>query len=236
MNKDKESQSLSNNLALTIAKSGDLELPAEILEFTIDQVVDEGILKDIPVVGWIAKGVSVTRSISDRIFHHKVLRFLVALEMTSQRDRQDFLKNIEEDPEYRRKVGEHLIIVINKIDAFEKTSLLAKCFDHFITEDIDFDYFVDLSNIIERAPLSDLKALCVPPSQRVAFSSAGIAVACGLLEFDIEPSNHEEGQPELGTRISKYGKDLRDIFRGQLRNRIAKEKAQREALFGKEEW
>lgn len=235
MNKNREDQSLSHNLALTIAKSGDLELPAEILEFTIDQIVDEGILKDIPVVGWIAKGVSVTRSISDRIFHHKVLRFLMALEKTDQRDRQEFLNNVKEDPSFRRKVGEHLIVVINKIDAFEKTSLLAKCFDHFITEDIDFDYFIDLSNIIERTPLSDLKALCMTPNKRVVFSSEGIAVACGLLEFGIAAPTNEEDQLELGTRMSKYGKDLRDIFRGHFRDRLAKEKAQREALFGKEE-
>ncbi|PCM43772.1 hypothetical protein [Marinobacter sp. ANT_B65] len=234
MNKSNKSQSLSNDLALTIAKSGGVELPAELLEFTIDQVVDESILKDIPVVGWLAKGFSVTRSISDRIFHHKVLRFLIELEEVSKSERQAFLARVESDTGYRRKVGEHLLVILNKIDAFEKTSLLAKCFDHFLTGDINFEYFVDLSNIIERTPLSDLNALCVPSNQRIEFSSVGIAVACGILEFGIASTNFGEDQPELGTKMSKYGKDLRDIFLGHLRERLANEKAQREALFGEE--
>jgi|GEM_PF-3151782 len=235
MKKDKQSQSLSNDLVLTIAKSGGIELPAEILEFTIDQIVDESILKDIPVVGWLAKGVSVTRSISDRIFHHKVMRFLIALEAVSESERDTFRNKVESDPDFRRKVGEHLLVILNKIDAFDKTSLLAKCFDHFLTEDIDYEYFVDLSNIIERTPLSDLNALCVPSNNKVVFNSAGIAVACGILEFGIAAPNVGEDQPELGTKMSKYGRDLRDIFLGRLRERLINEKAHREALFGKEE-
>jgi hypothetical protein len=235
MDENRENQSLSCDLAITVAKSGGVELPAEILEFTIDQVIDEGILKDIPVVGWIAKGVSISRSISDRVFHHKVLRFLIELEKTSGCKRDSFREKIEREPAFGRKVGEHLLIILIKIDAFDKTSLLAKCFDHFLTEHIDYSYFVDLSYIIERSPLGDLKALCVPSNQRVTFSSVGIAVACGLLEFGMEKQNVDETQAELGTRMSKYGNDLRDIFLGRLRDRLDSEKKQRQVLFGKDE-
>ncbi|MBL3589956.1 MAG: hypothetical protein JMN24_09215 [gamma proteobacterium endosymbiont of Lamellibrachia anaximandri] len=235
MTKNSRKQSLSNDLAITIAKTGGIELPAEILEFTIDQVIDESIFKEIPIVGWLAKGVSVTRSISDRIFHHKILRFLMALEEASESKREDFRAKVESDPSFRRKVGEHLLIVLNKIDAFEKTSLLAKCFDHFLTGDIDFQYFTDLSNIIERTPLSDLSALSVPPNKRILFSSVGVAVACGILEYGMIDPSYGEETPELGTKMSTYGKDLRDIFLGQFRERKANEKKRREALFGKKE-
>jgi hypothetical protein len=235
MTEKSKKQSLSNDLAITIAKTGGVELPAEILEFTIDQVIDESIFKEIPVVGWLAKGVSVTRSISDRIFHHKILRFLMALEEVSKSKREEFRASVESDPSFRRKVGEHLLIVLNKIDAFEKTSLLAKCFDHYLTGDIDFQYFIDLSSIIERTPLSDLSALSVPPNKRILFSSVGVAVACGILEYGITDPSYGEDTPELGTKMSTYGKDLRDIFLGQFRERKANEKKQREALLGKEE-
>lgn len=235
MTENSQKQSLSNDLAITIAKTGGVELPAETLEFTIDQAMDESIFKDIPVVGWLAKGVSITRSISDRIFHHKILRFLMALEEVSKNKREDFRASVESDPSFRRKVGEHLLIFLNKIDAFEKTSLLAKCFDHYLTGDIDFQYFTDLSNIIERTPLSDLSALSVLSNKRVVFSSVGVAVACGILEYGITDASYGEDTPELGTKMSTYGKDLRDIFLDQLRERKANEKKQREALFGKEE-
>ena len=234
MTKNTKNQSLSNDLATTIAKTGGVELPAEILEFTIDQVIDESIFKEIPIVGWLAKGVSITRSISDRIFHHKILRFLIALEKVSESKREKFRANVENDPNFRRKVGEHLLLVLNKIDAFEKTTLLAKCFDHFLTEDIDYQYFVDLSSVIERTPLSDLCVLSTPPNKRMLFSSVGVAAACGILEYGISDTSLGEDTPELGTKMSKYGKDLRDIFLGKFRERKANEKKQREALFGKD--
>ena len=226
-------ESISDNIAITVGETEDLVLPAEILEFAIDQVLDEGILKDIPVVGWIAKGLSIGRSISDRIFFHKILRFLIALEEISEGNRLEFRDKVRKDSKFRRKVGEHLLILIDKIDAFEKSSLLAKCFDHFLTGDIDHEYFVDLSHVIERAPLADLKALCVPDNQRILFGSSGVAAACGVLEFGIAEPEPGEDLPQLGTRMSRYGRDLRDMFLGRFRDRVTQEKARREQLIKK---
>lgn len=222
-------KSISENLALTIAETGGLTLPAEILEFSIDQVLEEGILKDIPIVGWIAKGVSIGQSISDRIFHHKILRFLIALETVNEGNREAFRAKIKDDLNFRRKVGEHLLVILDKIDAFDKTSLLAQCFDHFITGHINHDYFIDLSYVIERAPLTDLKALCVPDNQRILFGSIGIAVSCGILEFGIAEPDLEGELPKLGNKMSRFGKDLRDMFLGRFRKR--KEEEEKRKLF-----
>lgn len=207
-------ESLSDNLALTVAETGGLELSAEILEFSIDQIIDNGILKDIPVVGWIVKGLSFTQSISDRILYHKILRFLFELEKINEADRQKFREKIQKEAGYRRKVGEHLLILINKIDAFDKVSLLAKCFEYHISGSIDLLYFIDLSHIIERSSLADLKALCVPKNQVVRFKSVGVAVACGILEFGLSEPDIDEELPQLGTRMSRFGRDLRDMFLG----------------------
>ncbi|MGR5278430.1 hypothetical protein ACPV5J_17245 [Vibrio rotiferianus] len=230
MNKKNAKSSISENLALTIAKSGSTEFPAEVLEFTIDQALDESLLKDIPFVGWVVKGISTARTITDRIFYHKVLRFLLTLEKVSDSDRQDFLYKIETDHKFQRNVGEHLVVILNKIDSFEKTSLLAKCFDHFISQDIEYSYFMNLSFIIERTPIYDLEALCVPKNKKVTFSNTGIAVSCGILELSII-SDSLDGEPKLGTNMSKYGRDLRDIFLGEYRSRLAKEKAQQERFW-----
>jgi len=227
MNNNNMEKNISDNLAVTVAETGYLELPAEILDFSLDQVLDEGILKDIPCVGWIAKGVSIGRSISDRMLHHKILRFLIALERTGEGSKESFRKKIQDDKNFKRKVGEHLLLLIDKIDAFEKASILARCFDHFLTGDIEYDYFVDLSHVIERAPLSDLKALSVPDNKRILFGSIGVAVACGILEFGIAEPEPGEDLPSLGTKISKHGRDLRDMLLDRFRERLAKEKEQR---------
>lgn len=227
---DEPKNSISRNLAITVAKDS-LELPAEILEFTIDQVVDEGILKDIPFVGWIAKGLSISQSISDRILYHKILRFLVDLNVDNNAKRDVFRNKIISDPDLEKKVGEHLLVLLNKIDAVEKASLIAKCFNCFLIGTIDHDYFTDLSTTIERSTLTDLKALNNTRSKRTYFSNNGVAVSSGLLTSGIFKNDHDE--PEIGYSLSEHGSDLQNIFRDQPPYRYNLNKAQKEKL---EKW
>lgn len=218
---NKKKESLSENLAMTVAKSN-LELPAEIVEFTIDQIIDEGILKDIPVVGWIAKGLSVSRSISDRILFHKILRFLIALDENSEGSREEFCKKINDDPDFKKRVGEHLLILLNKIDAIDKASFLAKCFNYFLTGVIDHDYFIDLSSVIERSTIADLKSLCVPPNKRVVFRNISFAASSGILVYGIFINDDKE--PEIGHRMSEQGSDLQDIFMNNVPEQYVEKK------------
>ena len=229
---DDKQESISKNLAITVSK-GDLELPAQILEFTIDQIVDDGILKDIPFVGWIAKGLSVSQSISDRILFHKIIRFLFALEESNTDKKDRFRNKIIDDVTFEKKVGEHLLIVLNKIDAHDKASLVAKCFNHFLDDTIDHDYFVDLANIIERSTISDLKSLSVPRNKRVRFRSVGVAVSSGILVYGM--CKNDDDEPDIGSRMSAHGEDLRHIFLGDNPEKYINEKAniaKRKELFG----
>lgn len=214
-------ESLSDNLAMTVAISN-LELPAEIVEFTIDQIIDDGILKDIPIVGWIAKGLSVSRSISDRILFHKIIRFLVALDENNEGSRENFCKRINDDPAFKKRVGEHLLILLNKIDTIDKASFLAKCFAYFLTNVIDHDYFIDLSSVIERSTIADLKSLCVPCNKRVVFRNISFAASSGLLVYGISTS--DDNEPEIGFKMSDQGSDLRDIFMGNVPYNYAQKK------------
>jgi len=221
---------ISDNLALTVAKSGAIELPAEILEFSIDQVLDNGLLKDIPFVGWIVKGISAGVSISDRILYHKILRFLFSLESTENADRNNFREKVDSDLKYRRKVGEHLVIMLNQIDSFEKANLLAMVFDHCLTGDIEHEKFIDLAHVVDRSLLSDLKSISVPDNKRIIFSSTSLAASSGILEYGIVESKSGDEGPEIGTRLSELGKDLRDMFLKRYRTREVDENKRREKV------
>ena len=214
MNKENKykSDSISDSLAMTVAK-GNLELPAEIAEFTIDQIIDDGMLKDIPVVGWIAKGLSISNSISDRIFYHKILRFVMSLEKTDESERTNFIENIANNKEFKKRVGEHLLMLLDKIDSVDKATLTAKCFNYFLRNKIDHDYFMDLSSVISRSTISDLNSLCVPTNKRVSFRNITIAASTGILDYGIY--NNDDNAPEIGHRLSDLGSDLRDILLGR---------------------
>ena len=207
--------SLSDQLTETIANREGIELSSEILEFSIDQALDDGLLKDIPIVGWISKGLSLSKSISDRIFYHKVVRFLIALKKESKHDSESFRQKILEDKKYNRRVGEHLILILDKMEDFDKPELTAQVFSCFLSGDIDHDYFIELASVIQRSSLADLKVLSVGTNERIAFRNRDLAAASGILSYGIQ--SFEESEPELATRFSVYGRDLRDIFLGRLR-------------------
>lgn len=215
----RKEKSLTEKITDTVVTK-DLELPAEIAEFTIDQVLDDGILKDIPIIGWIAKGLSISSSISDRIFYHKVLRFLLSLKKIDIDERNSFLEKMDNDQGYRKRVGEHLIIMLDKIDSIDKTELTAKCFNSFLRGEIDHEYFMDLSAVISRSTLSDLNSLSVPKNKRVYFRSVAIAASSGLLDYGI--TRNDDDEPDIGHRLSEYGTDLRDVFLGKLPSRYTK--------------
>ena len=57
-----------------------IEILAESSEVVIDQGLRDGLLKDIPVVGFVAKSIDVVSSIRDKLFASKIVRFLEAIE------------------------------------------------------------------------------------------------------------------------------------------------------------
>ena len=229
-NKNK-TESISDSLAITLAK-GNLELPAEIAEFAIDQIIDDGILKDIPIVGWIAKGLSISNSISDRIFYHKILRFLYALDKTDDGERANFTEKIANDKEFKKRVGEHLLMLLNKVDSVDKATLTAKCFNCFLKNKIDHDDFMDLSSVISRSTISDLNSLRAPTNKRVTFRSIAVAASSGILDYGIYIN--DEKTPEIGHRLSDLGNDLRDILLGieprSFNKKIEKKKGKKRQL------
>jgi len=218
---------ISDNLADTVAEIGLMGLPAEILEFSIDQVLDEGLLKDIPFVGWISKGITLQRSISDRILFHKILRFLLALESIDSGSKESFRQKIKSNPKFKRKVGEHLLLILDRIDDLSKPQMIAKCFDHHLTEDIEFAHFIELAQVIERSTIGDLEALSCGSNKPMLFGSVGQAAGCGILEYGICSSETDES-PEIGTRLSRLGEDLRDILRDRFRGREERKKKEME--------
>ena len=64
---------------MRMAKKRILELGAEGTEIALKQVLDDSVLKEIPIVGSIVKLYDIGTSIRDRLFTEKVRQFLIAI-------------------------------------------------------------------------------------------------------------------------------------------------------------
>jgi hypothetical protein len=132
------------------------ELLFDFTEFGIDQLLEDGLLKDIPWVGWIIKCKSVYTSISDRILLAKIARFLFALHSHSWEQRNEILERITSTDD-RRKIGEQVLIALEKTDALEKADLLGKVFSYYVRgllSEVEHSRLVDA---VIKCHTSDLK-------------------------------------------------------------------------------
>ena len=214
-------ESLSNALADTVASPQSIELTGELAEFTLDQAIGSEVLKDVPVVGWLAKGLSAASSISDRLLFNKILRFLTQLESLNSKEKAEFTAMVRIDRDYRRRVGERLILALDRVDEPHKLEILAKCFDLFLTGHLDYEEFSELAHVVDRAFLPDIRSLSV--GKRRSLNDGQRMAICGLATAATEKSvrgNREEFETRY--QMSQIGLKLRTILKGTYRDFFAK--------------
>lgn len=112
---------MGTSLMKSIFSAGAADIAGDVSELALDAVLDEGVLRDVPVFGWFIKGYHVFTTIKDRIFLKKLALFLegTSAEGHCSKDLQDELS----DASFCQKVGESLILLLDRITLIRHTSL-----------------------------------------------------------------------------------------------------------------
>jgi hypothetical protein len=228
--------SLSSSLASTLANASSIELTGKLTEFALDQALDSGLLKDIPVVGWLAKLHSAGTAISDRILLNKILRFMTQLKKLGSPEKKEFREKISSDRRYAQTVGERLILALNGIDDPPKAETIAVCFDHFITGHLSYNQLCECIQIIDRLLVSDLALLAVRQLS-VARNDWGRFLAAGAASFTLEEPSllFDDKVPTIHYSLSEAAVRLHLAMLGDLREKVDSERAagrSLESLFG----
>lgn len=133
------------------------ELIGEIGESVMDNFLDDEILKDIPLVGLLFKMKNVVTTIQDKLFAKKLLSFLKELENVPIEKRYEQINKIDSNSEYKTKVGEKLLFIINNCEDSEKSKVIGKIFKAFLEEKINYDDFLRSSNCINKINYTDFE-------------------------------------------------------------------------------
>ena len=146
-------------LIKTIANSDLTNVTANLTEVALDQILKQGLLRDIPIVGSIVGVGRAVVSISNHLFLKKVFRFLAKLNDVSPEERAEFVEKLETDAGQRQKVGEKLILLLDRFDDLQKADLLGKIFKAYIKGTIDYIKFQKLSTALENMGIHNLPEL-----------------------------------------------------------------------------
>jgi hypothetical protein len=153
------SNNLGESLIESVSSTGLSEIAIEAAEVALDLTLNDGLLKDIPVFGWLVKGYSTYNSITDRMFLKKVALFLNGVSQASEDERQKFKASLDTEPEFRKKVGENLLLLIDKHERLEKSFILGKVMAKVIEGKCSHEDFLRIAAAIDRAIIEDLEQL-----------------------------------------------------------------------------
>jgi len=150
---------LEDSLIETLGRSDLMSVLKDGGELALDSVLDAGLLRDIPVLGALHSIWKTGTTMRDLLFQRKLLRFLFELRELSADERQDMIRRLEHDHSYSQKVGESLILLLDRLDHLDKPKLVARAFTAFCRGQIDASELQRINYIIDRIFLPDLDSL-----------------------------------------------------------------------------
>ncbi|WP_026932633.1 hypothetical protein [Christiangramia echinicola] len=178
-------ESIESKLIDQISDSSIQNLAADFTEIALDTILENEVLKDFPVIGTISNVIKASKNIRDKIFAKKVLLFLQSLNDCSLEQREKFTKQIDQNPKKKQKVGEAVIVLLDRIDDMDKPQIIGNLFKAYINEDINYDDFIKMSSIINKINLKDLILLKNSASRDIPVDISENLAFNGLMNIGI---------------------------------------------------
>jgi hypothetical protein len=134
-----------------------INISSDLLEIGFDNLINEGIIKDIPFLNTVYNVVKTGLNIRDRIFLKKMIRLLYNTKEVPVVQRIKIINRINSEKKYRFKIGEKLIFILDRADEIEKVDYISHLFVAFLNEEISYYEFLKASDAINRCFLGDLE-------------------------------------------------------------------------------
>ncbi|MCK4542964.1 MAG: hypothetical protein KAU17_12075 [Spirochaetales bacterium] len=160
-------------------------------EYALDSILETDELKQIPVFGTLIKLASAASSIRDRLFAKKIYKFLAAIKDIPAEKRQEFIRNIESKRCGRRRLGETILLLLEKLDDMEKPELIGKVFHKCIIGEIPYKTALRLCAIIDRVYFPDLDDLVKSyRGKKIGYDVSASLAGIGLMEVSEIDGGH----------------------------------------------
>ena len=122
------------------------DIVKNLAEITVDNFMDDGLLKQIPILSTVISGFKITGGIRNFFFLKKLAIFFqeYRLNQIDPEKVSKFNNEFENDKTYRNKVVEFIIIQIDRLENLSKTEILAKLLLGYTEGNYDWNDFKDL--------------------------------------------------------------------------------------------
>ncbi len=137
---------IRNSLDLTLSSSAIEEAADEIkviggdlMEVGLDALLNDGLLRDIPIIGMLISAGKAAGSISNFLLTKKIIRFIFQLKDTTLEERKKFLDELGSNR--KNDILENLMLILDKHDNYQKSEIQGKLLSSYIKGKISvYDY------------------------------------------------------------------------------------------------
>lgn len=136
-------------------------------EIVLDSALNDGVLKDIPVVKYVVSAYKLIDDIRGRFYLRKLEKFIFSFNAGIATD--------EEIKEYRAKFSgknrdselSYILVLIDRYVDMDKPAIMAKLFLSYLDGAINWNEFCAYSEILDKILSSDLVYLCQKDSYTI---------------------------------------------------------------------
>lgn len=150
------------SLALCDSMSNEVEtIATSLLEVGLDAVMDDGILKEVPILSTAVSLYKIGTSIKERHQVKKLAAFVAGLNngITDEEKREYYKSAVKDDPKKRNKELEYILVLIDRYIHSGKAGMLAKLYLAYLDEDIDWNTFSKAAEVLDRLLPGDFQEL-----------------------------------------------------------------------------
>jgi hypothetical protein len=130
------------------------DLTMEYGELGLDSFLNDGLVKDIPILRTLVGIIRTGLNIRDRAYVEKIAMFLSQVGQTTQEQREAFVKKRCQDT---KRFEETILLIVEQSDRIEKASLIGKIFKACILGKFSYEEALKLSNMVNRSFWGDLE-------------------------------------------------------------------------------
>jgi len=208
-----------------MTKNDLIELVFENAEVVVDQLHDNDLLKDIPLIGNIFKVLSLLQTTRDRLFLTKLSKFLFSLNEVSEKEREKIKKKMTDNPDEAKDIASKIILVIDKITDLEKSEIIANTFLSYINSKLNCDEFKRIVDGLDKAYIGDINQLISLSKLDIRVKESFLInlVGTNFVKFSGTDKVGEVGDmyyelSHLGAKLIEafnFGKNLRERKKGE---------------------
>lgn len=189
-----------------------IDLAAELSEPLLDSVLNDGVLKEVPVFGGIIGLARASMAVRDRLLLRKIGVFMKAFDRVSPEERAKFADEIAADSTYRERVETAIVHYLDRAESTMKAEVLGIAFKALLRHELTQDEFRRIAFCIDRCFADDLMKL----DQYEIAGDKGLITSLSAINIDglinLVPTHTDDENLQL-FRITGLGAKLTQILR-----------------------